>query len=438
MKHLSKFQYSPFLIPKFRYSIFPFLSLLRYSIFNIRYSIFFFLLLSLLLFPPSLPAQEWTEPISVTNNMGGFCTDPDLVFDHSGILHVVWSYEIDYSYRKIMYSSSADFGETWIAPLDLLQNNDLWMSQPHIDCDSKNNLYVAYTHNTINVPEMMVKMVIYDGYEWSDPILVSEEMPGSDYPKVITDNNDQIFLGFHKGGKFYYRLYSDFVLSEIYCPYCNWEDIYLPVEGVLAENNKIHWIGSSASYNYYGERLEYFLFDIGTNSWSNPQMPVQDTIKIGKDITLDNNSNPVCVYRKKPFGDDRTKLIQKNGNYWSNPELVACVDGSQKYQQIEIDQNNDVHIVEQQETVEGYGLVHYKKWNEKWVGQFIDSCYIVNFPKLLFNNNRLYFVYSKTWVVGKEFDGDLFFTRYDIVTGQMELPEILPELDIYPNPGRDN
>jgi len=82
---------------------------------------------------------------------------PDMIIDKNGIIHVVWDYHVEDNFSKIMYSRSEDEGETSSEPLDLLQNTDLWMSRPHIGSDSKCHLYVAYTHNTMNVPEMLVK-----------------------------------------------------------------------------------------------------------------------------------------------------------------------------------------------------------------------------------------------------------------------------------------
>jgi len=411
-------------------------SSIRYSRFEIQYSRFFFLFSLLLLFSRSLHAQEWSEPMNITN-LGGFSEDPDIVNDNSGIIHIVFSYEINFWYRKIMYIYSEDDGNTWTAPLDLLQNTDLWMSQPHIACDSKNNLYVTYDYAT-GTADKLVYLIVYDGHQWGEPILVSEGMPRSDYNKIITDNNDQIFLGWYRDGKFYYRYYCNHIFSEIYCPYLNEEDKYLPVEGALTNDQEIHWVGSSASVNYYGARLQYYLFDISNNSWTEPQMPVQDTVTEGKGIALNIGNLPECVYRTYPSPDDKTKHTQKEGNYWSDPELVAGVDGTQKYQQIAVDQNNDVHIVERQGTTGSQRLVHYKKKDNNWVGQYIDTCYVIAYPKLLFKDNKLYCVYEKAWEVGKEVDSDVFFSKYDIVTNINEETRQTRELKIYPNPGSDN
>nr|NQU92221.1 T9SS type A sorting domain-containing protein [Bacteroidota bacterium] len=390
----------------------------------------------LLLAAAPLNAQEWTEPVNISN-MGGYCMYPDMVIDHNGVIHVVWDYMIDYWYRKILYTSSADYGETWTEPLDLLQNTDLWMSKPHIDCDSKNNLYVTYDYATGHV-DKMVYMIVYDGHQWSEPILVSEEMPGSHYNKILIDNNDWVLLGWYNFGKFYYRFYFSFNFSEIYCPYCNEEDKFLPVEGAFGPNQEIHWIGSSASFNYYGERLQYYLFDIGTNSWSEPKMLVEDTITVGKDITINNDGEPYCVYRTYPASSDKTKYLRREGTLWSNPELVADVSAYQQYQQIEVDQNNEVHIIEQQYTVESQDLVHYKKKEDNWIGQDVDTGLFLLFPNLTFNNNRLFCVYCKGWEVGTEVFSDLFFTKYDIITNIEENEDQSEELKIFPNPATHN
>jgi len=454
-----------------------YINLFRYSVFNIRYSIFYkisppdnilcsifpacltqsgrdipysisykviyskaiiaALLISALLFTASqLSAQEWTEPLNIAN-LGGYSMDPDMAIDHSGVIHVVWSYRITSSYWKIMYTRSGDDGGTWDDPIDLLQNTDLWMAQPHIACNSKNNLYVTYTHDYLGwtTEGRVIKMLVFDGHQWSEPILVSEGMPGSHYNKVIIDNNNQIIIGWYKDGKFYYRLYYDTIFSETYCPYCDEEDNYFPVEGVVTFDQKIHWVGSSSSANYYGARLQYYLFDISNMSWSEPQIMVQDTVTDGKDISLNSSGHQECVYRTYPSPDDKTKHIKKEGYYWSDPELVAGVEGHQRYQQIVIDKNDDVNITERQGIIGDQSLVHYYKKDNRWVLQYIDNAYGLAFSKLIYNNDNLYCVYEKAWEASDAVLYDLFFVRYDIVTDIKKEKTIkATELKIYPNP----
>ncbi len=414
----------------------------RYSPKGVLWTIFVFLLL-----PFSLPAQQqWTEPINITN-LGGYSMHPDMAIDHNGVIHVVWSYNITQTHWLIMYNYSEDDGQTWTEPLDLLQNTDLWMLQPHIACDSKNKLYVTYTHDGHSwTPEgRLIKMLTYDGHQWSEPIVVSEGMPGSHYNNVLIDNNDRVYVFWDHGpsGDDYFRYLENNIWSDPFCPYPGNDEIYALMEVAVDKNNSLHWIGASAGTAYFGERLQYFYYDYLFNAWDPPQNPVNDTLQVGLDIALNIDDIPESAYRKKStisvgFTTDSTLHLQKEGDFWGAPELVAGTNGLQQYQQIAIDQNDDVHVVEQNETASGYGLVHYKKKGNSWMGQFIDSCYIVNFPKLLFSNSQLYCVYSKTWVIEKEFYGDLYFTKYDIVTNTTEVTNPSPVLKIYPNPSHGN
>nr|NQU93061.1 T9SS type A sorting domain-containing protein [Bacteroidota bacterium] len=369
--------------------------------------------------------------------LGGYSMGPDMVIDHSGVIHVVWSYRIEDWYWKIMYTCSGDYGETWSEPLDLTQNTDLWMSQPHIACDSKNNLYVTYDYAT-GTPDKLVYMIGHDGHQWSEPIIISEGMPGSDYNKVIVDNNDKLFVFWAYGSQFmYYRYFENSAWSDFYCPYCDSTDIFAFADGHAITDNLMHWVGASMSYNYYGERLQYYLFNISANDWSEPQMPGEDTITVGKDIALNNNDLPECAYRTYPSPDDKTKLIQKKGNYWSDPELVACVNGTQQYQQISVDQNNVVHVVESEVGDNGTKLIHYYKINDYWYGQQIDLAgNMCHFTKLLFKTHKLYVVYHKSETPTSA--GDIWFSKYDIITNIKNEPIPSHELKIYPNPSDGN
>ena len=389
----------------------------------------------------SLFSQEWMAPVNVSNMPNHLNQAADLVIDHSGVLHVVWTMRMSSSWWKIMYSNSDDDGLTWSEPLDLLQNIDLWMASPKIACDSKDYLYVTYTYNKMNIPEMMVKMVVFDGHEWSDPILVSEGMPGSDYNKVVVDNNDRVFVFWYLYSYYtYYRILDGNLWSEFYCPFCDSTDIYLVSEHTkgISNDNFIKWSGVSASVNYFGERAQYYELNISSNVWEYPELISNDTMNVHIDISRNSNNIPVCVYRKiseiNYTASDSTKYVQKEGNYWGNPELVAGTKRTQVNQKIAIDQNNDKHIVEAEFNNNSTHLMHYRTSKNLWFGSIIDSSTnFCNPTKLLFHQDKLYLVYFKDSIPGTP-DDDIFFTKYDIVTGKTEQPGSLAELKIYPNP----
>ena len=397
-----------------------------------------FLLLSF-----SLPAQQqWTEPINISN-LGGYCMDPDMVIDHNGVIHIVWNYQYSAYHWLILYTKSEDDGLTWTEPLDLLQNTDLWMLQPHIACDSKNKLYVTYTHdgNSWTPEGRLIKMLTYDGHQWSEPIVVSEGMPGSHYNYIIVDHNDRIYVSWDYGpsGKNYFRYLENNTWSEMFCPYPN-SAYYALTEACIDTSNNLHWIGSFGHSNIL---LQYFLYDYPSNTWYPPEQPVQDTIMVGLDIALNIDQLPETAYRKyetnPAYGSDATMHTKKEGNLWSYPNLVSGTDKRQKGQQIAIDQNNDVHVVE----YEYYNssnpekmLIHYYESGSKWIRQAIDSSnHFCNFPKLIHSKNRLYLVYYKSEV---SLIGDLRFSKYDIITKLNEETPPSPELIIYPNPSNGN
>lgn len=388
-----------------------------------------------------LTAQEWAEPVNISN-LGGYSRESDIVIDNSGIIHIVWEYRIEDNFWKIMYSRSEDNGEIWSEPIDLLQNNYLWMSQPNIACDSENHLYVTYTFDAGNIPEMLIKMVIYDGHQWSEPILVSEGMPGSDYNKVVVDNYDRVFVFWgYQNINIKYRIYQNNSFGKILEPYYNsLNDYYWLYYYAIDSMNNIHWVGYTTEGMPTGTYAHaYYLFEPEPDTWGTPWNISVGNARIGNDIDLSLNDLVQVVIREdttnwpNPY-DDITFFLGNNGFNWLPPESVSNSPGSQAYQQITNDQYDKVHVVEQQKIAEGYGLVHYKKYNENWTGQFIDSCYIVNFPKLLFKNNQLYLVYSKTWVVEKSFMADLFFTKYDILTHIPEAKHTPTALQLFPNP----
>ena len=423
--------------------------LLRYSTFNIRFpstpAPFRPLAISLLLaLSLSLPAQQqWTEPVKISNISMYQKNHADMMIDHSGVIHVVWSMEVGSFHWKIMYSFSEDDGNTWTEPLDLLKNTDLWMSQPHIACDSNNNLYVTYDYAT-GTPSKMVYMIVYDGEQWGEPIVVSEGLPGSDYNKILVDIEGRVFVFWgYQEVNIKYRIYYKNSFGEILEPYYNaLPDAYYVYYNAIDTNNHIHWVGYTTEGMLSGTFAHaYFLFDPMINEWDAPQNISIVKAQIGNGIDLLHNLNPVVVIREDntqlpPPYNDITFVMENDGVNWLYPEIVANTKGLQKYQQIVVDQNNDIQIIEGDKTnTNDYLMVHYKKIIDSWVGFIIDSTSVPF--KALFVNNKIYLIYYKYYIRSKD-DNDVFFAKCEIITEINEEPNPSPELKIYPNPAREN
>ncbi len=388
--------------------------------------------------------QEWTKPINISN-LGGYSMNIDMDIDHANKIHVVWDNMITSSHWLIMYSCSEDDGNTWSEPIDLLQNTDLWMLQPHIACDSKNKLYVTYTHDGHGwTPEgRLIKMLTCEGQTWSKPFTVSKEMPSSNYSSIAINQNDKPYVFWLIGSQMgqidmYYRYLIENVWSDIYCPYCDSSVAYLPAMHSI-EDYVMHWSGVYQKPSV--EKPAYFIFDAVLNDWGKPEMISKDTIVVDIDIAINQNSYPETAYRKKEtnpiYGSDATKHTKKDGFYWSSPDLVSGTDKQQIGQQIAIDQNNNVHVVEYEyynSSILDIKLVHYYKHDKNWSFNEIDSAFqIINSPKLIISNNKLYVAYYK----GNEvFLGDLWISKYDIITNIKDEIRRTPELKIFPNPSQ--
>ena len=408
-----------------------------------NYAIAAILRISLILIMSStcirLSSQEWTEPTNITNS-GVYATYPDMIIDKNGTIHLVWSHVIATNYAKILYTYSDDDGETWAQPTDILSNTSIRMGKPHIAIDRSNNIHVSYDFG-VGSANKCVYCVYFDGSQWSEPFYVSEGIGASDYNKIVIDDRDRIFI-FWAYGSYYmlYRYFENGYWSNFYCPYCDSLDMFAFSDSHGLSGNQMIWVGSSMSSSYYGERPQYYEFNVTENLWSKPEMISSDTIVVDIAMKLNNESKPSVTYRKRisspQSGTDLTAYTVKDDGYWRDPEDVSILPGYQWYQQIAIDQFEKPHIIEVHQSTYFASLLHFSKLNENWVEQLIDTCYIINFPKLSCKSNKLYIVYSKTWQVSGGFMSDLFFTKYDILTHIPEAKHTPTALLVFPNPSR--
>ena len=384
-------------------------------------------------------SQEWTEPVQVSNSEG-FHMEPDMCIDNNDIIHVVWSKRMTGKFWKIMYSNSSDNGETWSADYDISQNDTLWMSKPHIAFDSENNLYVTYDYDTYSPSKMLVYLQIFNEGLWNEPILVSEGMLGSDYNKLIVDKQDRIFVFWATEAIYdYYRIYDNGSWSEIMEPYFNnLSDLYFLYYPALDTNNRIHWIGYTTENMNLGDYAHaYFIYDYLFNNWIEPLNLTGNPALIGNDIGLNNTYSPILALREKTSNFqtfDGTYYMFNDEFQWISPELVV----EDPYdQQIAVDQFNRPHIVNREKIASGWQLVHYTKINTDWIGNIVDTGFIVQRPNLLFHNNQLKMVYDKTWETIDDFIDEIMFTTYDISTRIDRPINNIHYFHIYPNPGQD-
>lgn len=217
-------------------------------------------------------AQNWTEPANVSN-MDGFNQLPDFCFDNNGVINCVWVHVYETNFSKIFYSKSYDDGLTWTSAEDISLNEEKRLSQPHIVCDSENNIHLTYDFNVGNPYQTLVYYKMYDGTTWSEPFTVSENMPESHNNKLVIDNNDRGYCFWHRSlynnGTTFYRYYENGEWSEIYIPYDN--NDYLGFSNAIIDTyNNLHWIGSHhyEGQNHYEDKPIYFYYEYENGEWS--------------------------------------------------------------------------------------------------------------------------------------------------------------------------
>jgi hypothetical protein len=391
--------------------------------------------LTLLLLPLTLWGQNWTEPVNISPNMPGLDNQPDLCIDKNGILHCVFTHKLESNWRKIYYSKSIDDGVTWTTPEDISLNPDTSLMNPHIIADTNNKLYVTYDYNTGNPAATLVKLKTLNGNQWSAPFVVSEGMYNSDYNKLCIDHNNRIYVFWgYLNHWTNYRYYENGQWSDIISPYPEL-GVLETMSLVVDADNNLHCIGwgfyNSEPYAIYFS----YLYD---NTWSDWTL-ISPSTNLGSvggaDIDIFTTQIPAIAYRQKTYetgpNNDSTMYTFFNGNAWSEPELVV----NDPYEQnIAIDTYNRIHIVDREKQETGMKLVHYQKVNDMWQGYVVDIAdfYIVLYS-LEKSTQKLYIAYYRSDVEG---EGDIYFSSYDIVTGQKEFDKqnVIKELNIYPNP----
>lgn len=385
-----------------------------------------------LLFAINSFSQNWIEPVNVSN-MDGKDSQPDITVDQNGIIHCVWVHKINSNYWKVYYSKSDDEGFIWSIPEDISLNEEKWISNPHIISDTKNNLYVSYDYDVGNPAETMVYFKTFNGIEWSEPIIISENMPSSYQNRTTIDKSNRIYVFWYNtgiNGFFYYRYFENSNWSNIICPY----NYHMVVAKAIPDINKdVHCLAGHHGGQTYNNKYVYFKYNYENNLWSDTTEISKLTSSSGEDIDLYNNNHPHFTWRQRtPMTgslNDSTMYRYFDGISWSTPELIV---EDPFEQQIAMDENNQPNIFDVEKTEEGSMLVHYFKTQNIWEGYIIDeSDWYGMFPEVLNNNHCLLAVYSKPLI---NINSEIFFSKSDIINFIDEVQKNTLKFNIYPNP----
>ena len=387
-----------------------------------------FLLISLALilaFPAT--AQEWSEPVNVSN-MDDFILKSDFTIDNAGVIHCVWNLKYDANYGVIYYARSEDDGASWSEPVSISQNQDLYCTSPQIVHDSQNRLYVGYDLNDYS-PQTWGSyacLVIMDDPGWSEPLTLAEGI----HTRMAVDNNDRVYVFWLQGaphnGEFCYQYLENGQLSQIFIPFDNFYELTVIWNIVVDNNNNLHCGGFYDPSGTSNAHPAYYEYNYAMQQWNITMVSTGNSTS-DIDIALDTAQLPhIC------FGGNATYHTSLNGESWSIPDTIAFPDPYRVV--IEVDKSNKIHIATTEEADNGIKLVYYHKSDgSNWESMIVDHGNNVIFtPEFKIFNNSLYVVYDKSNIVPQ---GDIYISKLDILSSTFEYASSDETLiEIYPNP----
>jgi hypothetical protein len=354
------------------------------------------MILIITLAPPTIYAQQWTDPINISNStdVDGF---PDICVDTNGILHCVWRKSINNSTRKIYYSKSPDQGETWSNPIKLSASNTGSATKPKIVCDNNNRLYVVYKYDINNPAGENIWFTKFFGYNWTVPVTIADGYPGLFLEELTVDNNNRVYVFWrYFDHKFHYRYYKNYTWSEVFCPFGQFPDSYWIniIESKSDTNNNLHCIGRYREQEQDTLKAAYYFYDYTNDIWSEPKIIGTLLSDVFQDISVDAGANPYMVWRgvfEGPSGPDATFYKYKTANQWAETEIIVEDPWAQKIDII----NNNVFLADKEKEGEIKKIIFYKKdiYNQ-WEGQVVMVCDFFNIHKLFHDQEYLYILIS--------------------------------------------
>ncbi len=388
-----------------------------------------FLILFILSFSSNLQSQNWTEPVNVSN-MNDFILNCDFTIDNTGIIHCVWSLKYSANYGVIYYAKSEDDGLTWTEPVSVSQNINYYCTNPQIVHDSQNNLYVGYDLNDYS-PQTWGSyacLVKKDSAGWGLPLTLSE---GID-TRLAVDKNDRIYIFWYQGsphsGEFCYQYLEGMEWSSIFCPFDNQGKTYLN-EVVVDSINNLHGVGVHDSLSFLNDHTCYYYFDYQSNQWANIVDLSIGTTNRDNDIALDTDQNPHIIWEEY-----KTLYSWFDGASWALTDTISFKNTYRVV--IEVDKSNNIHLASTEDNGGGINLMYYYQFDGiNWESMIVDHGNNVIFtPEFEIFNNQLYVVYDKSNSVPY---GDIFISKLELLSTTFEYNNSLGgeiQMQNVPNP----
>ncbi len=390
-------------------------------------------------------AQQWTEPVSISNSTENYNHDSKFCIDSSGTIHCIWRYLVPWhpEQTRIFYSKSLNDGESWEEPEIVNKDEeDVTLYEPAIAVNSKGDVTITYTKGGYYTSSYIC-LAYKQSNNWHEDT-VSTGMPGSRRPLIACDNTDVFYLlWFHGGpyGNIYYRKrHIDGTMSPIMDMLVDTNLNSAFGELVFDRMNNLHFMGGHNKYLNQSEdtKAAYYIFD-------------GETCRIQKlfgtdytpfaTIAIDNNQQAVVSWMQKGFnwnlGNDC--YISKNiDGFWTEGELV-----SQRVHDYSLclDNQDNVHffITTGESAEDESSLYYYAPMQNSWEKYYLDdSESFYTHVHSIHYKNGLHIIYEDC-----SYNEDstvrysnILFRKTDLISSYGDEKPPKGEINIYPNPFR--
>lgn len=136
----------------------------------------------------ALPAGAATN---ISNSPGTFSTCPRIAVDFRAAIHVVWVEMYSEVRGDCFYSRSGDGGLTWLAPVNLSKNSNVFANGERtcdLDVDGAGRVSVVWIESNL------IKMAQFFDQAWHVPILVGAARVNMNTPKIAARPQGDLYI----------------------------------------------------------------------------------------------------------------------------------------------------------------------------------------------------------------------------------------------------
>ena len=380
---------------------------------------------------PARP-QQWSDPVLITSNSGnGY---PDLAVDQSGTLWCVWAHRINDFYWKIYIAHSSDHGETWTGYTDVSRNSEHWVSNPHIAIDTNNHIHVTYDHFVEDYTKTAIHYTMFNGVEWSQPVSLSDGMPGSDYNLVVTDQTNKVYC-FWNYGTIRYREKTGNQWGPVITPYALSPDFYYLSQVIVDKNSDLHCAGLHRYSGQVTGRSRYVYWKVVSNHWDD-FVELSDTTGIArKGLALRTDGKIAFTWMQRgtsmTVSQWATVYAEQTTMGISNKTIIST---DSRDPTLTTDKNDNLYIVLNEGSPEGGNVLvsHFKTGND-WLKEVIETNFHGYYGnQLLWHDPFVYLIATK--MTENQYPlGDVQFRKIKTIQG-IENIFGKTDIEVFPNP----